>query len=58
VQAGETVEAGQPLMRLLAAHASRIQPLLAAAAAAVHITQEPVPERRLILEHVQSERCE
>lgn len=52
VQAGEQVEKGQPLMRLLAKNAARIEPLLATAAAAVQLTQEPVPERRLILEEV------
>ena len=52
VQAGETVEAGQPLMRLLAKDASLAQPLVAAAAAAMRLTHEPIPERRLILEQI------
>ncbi len=52
VQAGDAVAAGQPLMRLLARGESVANPLIAAATAAVRITQEPVPERRLILEHV------
>ena len=52
VQAGEAVEAGQPLMRLLAIDSALAQPLVAAAAAAVSITREPVPERRLILEQI------
>ena len=50
VQAGEAVEKGQPLMRLLAKDAAVAEPLAAAAAAAVRLTQEPVPERKLILE--------
>jgi pyrimidine-nucleoside phosphorylase len=52
VQAGDAVAAGQPLMRLLAKDASIVQPLVDSAAAAVRLTQEPVPERRLILEQV------
>ncbi len=52
VQAGERVTQGQPLMRLLAKDAERAESLAAAAAAAVRVTQEPVPERRLILEEV------
>ena len=52
LQAGEAVEAGQPLMRLLAKDAALAQPLVAAAAAAVSITREPIPERRLILEQI------
>ena len=52
VQAGESVEEGQPLMRLLAKDASIVQPLVAAAAAAVSITLDPIPERRLILEQI------
>ena len=52
VQAGERVEKGQPLMRLLAKNAARIDPLAAEAAAAVRITDGPVPERRLIFENL------
>jgi len=52
VQAGTRVEKGQPLMRLLAKDAARIEPLLAAAASAVTLTQEGVPERPLVLEAV------
>lgn len=52
VQAGETVEAGQPLMRLLAKSASLAESLTAAAAAAVRIERKPVLARRLILETV------
>ncbi len=50
VQAGMAVEKGQPLMRLLAKSASMAAPLLGDALAAVRITQEAVPERKLILE--------
>ncbi len=52
VQAGEAVEEGQPLMRLLAKDAALAQPLVASAAAAVRLTREPVPERRLVLEQI------
>ena len=52
VQAGDAVEKGQPLMRLLAKDAAQAEALVAAAAAAVRITSEAVPERRLILETV------
>jgi len=52
VQAGERVEKGQPLMRLLAKDAARAAALAEAAAAAVRLTDEPVPERRLLLEEV------
>ncbi len=52
VQAGERVERGQPLLRLLAKDAALAEPLAAVATAAVQITQGPVPERRLILEHL------
>ncbi len=52
VQAGERVERGQPLMRLLAKDAARAAALSAEAAAAVRLTTEPVPERPLILEEV------
>ena len=52
VQAGDRVEKGQPLMRLLAKDAARAGALLAEAASAVRLTQGPVPERRLILEEV------
>ena len=52
VQAGERVEKGQPLMRLLAKDAARAGALLDVAASAVRLTQGPVPERRLILEEV------
>jgi pyrimidine-nucleoside phosphorylase/thymidine phosphorylase len=55
VQAGETVEAGQPLMRLLAQDAAKAQSLVSAAAAAVRLTQKPVLARRLILERVVEE---
>ncbi len=53
VQAGETVAKGQPLMRLLAKDASLAESLAAEALAAVRITQEGVPKRRLILESVE-----
>ena len=53
VQAGETVAKGQPLMRLLAKDASLAESLAAEALAAVRITQEGVPPRRLILESVE-----
>ena len=39
-------------MRLLAKNAARIDPLAAEAAAAVRITDGPVPERRLIFENL------
>ncbi len=52
VQVGERVAQGQPLMRLLAKDAARAELQAAAAAAAVRVTKEPVPERRLILEEV------
>ena len=52
VQAGETVEAGQPLMRLLAKNAALAESLAAEAASAVRITQKPVLARRLILESI------
>ena len=55
VQAGEEVEAGQPLMRLRAKDASLTEPLVAAAAAAVRIMQGPVPARLLVLEQVETE---
>jgi len=50
VQAGERVERGQPLLRLLAKNAALAETLVADAVAAVQIAQGPVPERRLILE--------
>jgi pyrimidine-nucleoside phosphorylase/thymidine phosphorylase len=50
VQAGERVEKGQPLMRLLAKDAARAGALAAEAAAAVQVAPEPPPERRLVLE--------
>ena len=50
VQAGERVERGQPLMRLLAADAARAEAVLAEAAAAVRIAAASPPERRLVLE--------
>ncbi|MEI7898719.1 MAG: thymidine phosphorylase [bacterium] len=50
VQAGEAVERGQPLMRLLAKDASLAESLVPAAVAAVRIGQGRVCERRLILE--------
>ncbi len=50
VQTGERVEKGQPIMRLLAKNAACFDPLAAEAVAAVRITDEPVAERRLILE--------
>jgi thymidine phosphorylase len=52
VQAGDAVEKGQPLMRLLAKDASQAESLVASAIAAVRITSEAVPERKLILETV------
>jgi len=52
VQAGETVEAGQPLMRLLAKDKALARSLAAEAASAVRITQKPVLARRLILETI------
>ena len=52
VQAGEPVEKGQPLMRLLAKDASRAEALVAAAAAAVQIADAPPPARALILERI------
>lgn len=52
IQAGEHVEKGAPLMRLLAGTEARIRPLMAEAVAAVRITSEPVSARRLILEEV------
>jgi len=52
VQAGESVEKGQPLMRLRASSASKAKPLVAAAAAAVRLTSKPVLARRLILETI------
>ncbi len=54
VRAGERVERGQPLMRLLAADAARAEAVLAEAAAAVRIAATPPPERRLVLEEVGS----
>jgi pyrimidine-nucleoside phosphorylase len=50
VQAGEPVEKGQPLMRLLANDASRAEPLVAAATAAVKIAATPPAERTLLME--------
>jgi pyrimidine-nucleoside phosphorylase len=50
VQAGERIEKGQPLMRLLAKDAALAESLAPAAATAVLITRDAVPERRLILE--------
>jgi pyrimidine-nucleoside phosphorylase len=52
VQAGEAVEAGQPLMRLLAKDKALARSLAAEAANAVRITQKPVLARRLILETI------
>jgi pyrimidine-nucleoside phosphorylase len=52
VQAGEAVEAGQPLMRLLAKDAATAEPLVRDAAAAVRLSPKPVLARRLILERV------
>lgn len=52
VQAGEAVEAGQPLMRLLARDAAKAEPLVRDAAAAVRLTPKPVLARRLILETI------
>jgi thymidine phosphorylase len=49
VQAGERVQAGQPLMRLLAKDAALANPLVEAATNAVSITQNPVPPRQLLL---------
>ncbi len=53
VQAGEAVEKGQPLLRLLAKDAALAESLAAAAVTAVSITSEPVQPRRLILERVE-----
>jgi len=50
VQAGERVEKGQPLMRLLAKDAALAEPFAAVAAEAVRMTEGPAPERKLILE--------
>lgn len=50
VQAGERVERGQPLMRLLARDRVLAEELAGEAAAAVRIVQGPVAERRLVLE--------
>jgi len=55
VQAGEAVEAGQPLMRLLARDAAAAEALVPMAAAAVRLTSKPVLARRLILERVTEE---
>jgi pyrimidine-nucleoside phosphorylase/thymidine phosphorylase len=52
VQAGERVERGQPLMRLLAKDAARAEALAAEAAAAVRLTPEPPPERQIIIEEI------
>jgi len=49
VQSGEHVEAGQPLMRLLAKDAAAIEPLLPSAAAAVTLSPRPPPPRSLLL---------
>lgn len=50
VQAGDPVEAGQPLMRLLTKDVALAESLAVAAANAVRIEQGPVPPRTLILE--------
>jgi len=50
VQAGDPIEAGQPLMRLLTKDAALAESLAVAAANAVRIEQGPVPPRKLILE--------
>ena len=50
VQAGDTVESGQPLMRLLACDAAAAAACVPAAAAAVRLVTKPVPRRRLLLE--------
>ncbi len=52
VQSGESVERGQPLMRLLAADAIKATALRPEATAAVRISAEKPPERRLVLEEV------
>ncbi len=54
VQAGEYVEAGYPLMRLLAADRSTAEALLVEAVDAVRLTAAPPPQRQLILEEVTS----
>lgn len=54
VQAGEAVERGQPLMRLLAKDAARAAALVPQAAEAVELAQGAVPARRLILEEVRA----
>ena len=49
VQSGEAVEAGQPLMRLLAKDEATLAPLIPAAAAAVTLTPQKPPQRKLML---------
>lgn len=49
VQQGETVEKGQPLMRLLAKDRSTIEPFLSAAQSAVQISSDPIESKKLIL---------
>jgi pyrimidine-nucleoside phosphorylase len=50
VQTGESVEKGQPLMRLLAKNAALAESLLSDATAAVRLTETPVTPSPLILE--------
>ncbi len=52
VQAGEPVEKGQPLMRLLAKDASRAEALAANAAGAVKLEENRPPTRELVLERL------
>lgn len=52
VQTGDTIEAGQPLMRLLTKDAAVAEALATAAANAIRIEQGPVPPRKLILESI------
>ena len=54
VQAGEAVERGQPLMRLLAKDAARAAALVPQAAEAVELAQGAVAARPLILEEVRA----
>jgi pyrimidine-nucleoside phosphorylase/thymidine phosphorylase len=53
VQAGDPVEKGQPLMRLLAKDAARAEALVAEAAAAVRFVSGVPTERRLIIEEIE-----
>ena len=55
VQAGDRVEVGQPLMRLLAKNTALAAAFAADAASAVRIEPGAAPSRRLILETISSE---